>query len=290
MKGEIGYLQRRADRFESYQQTHLRLMNEFSTYVVANPAENLPVIENGDAETINKQPSVQVEGTAVETSSTQIAPLSTPIQPLIAPAVETLEASVPLIQQPGTPTDYNYDEKDGNLSDGEIRDPQPPPAPLAPPAAKPLITPSKAVYERQTPIVEQEYYRPRYSFSSSESVNAKIARENAARRNRVANPCPDMRKPSAAINSKIFSCFKFVCLYIILLLIWENIGGCPFGDSCKFSHDVVPFSYCFRYNDTGHCGVQGCRFLHKLFEYVPPGAEPVQPPTRGLCNLILMAH
>lgn len=193
MKGEIGYLQRRADRTDAYQQMHLRTMSDFSKFIVANPPENLPIIDDGDAETVVEEQVRQTENpnTISDRTRCQNTAAERPNQPAPAPM-----PVVPPRDPPGTPTDYNYDEKDEHLSDGEIRDTSTPSTPKLPKSQKQDPGDDVSVVregpEERSVSREGSFYSHRGSLFD---INCAKARDNATRRNRIPNPCRDMRKP-----------------------------------------------------------------------------------------------
>lgn len=58
VRGEMGKLQLRVDRMETYQQMHLRSMVGLSDFIVAKPPENLPKLDDGEASAVVEQPTV----------------------------------------------------------------------------------------------------------------------------------------------------------------------------------------------------------------------------------------
>ena len=61
---------------------------------------------------------------------------------------------------------------------------------------------------------------------------------------------------------------------------WKAEGKCPYGNDCRFSHDVEPDrnkvaaptrtgqdkkrQVCFKWRDTGDCRVKDCKFSHEM--------------------------
>lgn len=80
-----------------------------------------------------------------------------------------------------------------------------------------------------------------------------------------------------------------VFLFSILLLhiITEYyLGTCRYGDHCLNNHDVVPFTYCGKYNSRGFCDLLHCTRKHELYEYVPSAPEVVASVERKRAALI----
>ena len=108
------------------------------------------------------------------------------------------------------------------------------------------------------------------STKKQDSVEAR-ARANAARRKNVSIPiCALFR-----IGEEKSSTFIQYIVELFLLVYDGNLfhkcvqihaGKCDRGDRCLQSHDVIPVSYCFEYNNTGRCNAPSCSFQHVLYE------------------------
>lgn len=52
-------------------------------------------------------------------------------------------------------------------------------------------------------------------------------------------------------------------------------GECRFGTRCRYSHNVLPDSYCPAYNASASCYTPNCRLRHDLYSYnAAPSPSP----------------